>query len=499
MFYIIFILVGLLWLKTYPSLDPDFGWHLSLGKQMVQNKHLVDSFVGYNYFSTTFTIDHQWLSDILLYLSYNHIGYWFLALIFFIITLLIFWLLYKTMIRRKVQPHIAGIIIAISLLSASMIFCGIRLQYFLLFATVLLPYIFKTTKPFWLRLIYYFLIFALGSNLHGGFLTLAPIPFLLELSILRFSKTDRINSLKKMSAIVFILLLSFCTSPYGIEYWKYIVTYWTSPYYRNHIAEWLPIYTYPLRWVEVIFPLSIAIFMFTIDGYWKKLKKAELVMLALYLYLGVTALRAFPVFILLAAPYLGSAMTEFYGNLKVDFRKVKYISLIVFIVVALSFTKNIKPFSFTENIFDVDKSYPKKALDFVSLNILHEGNLLNNYGWGGYQTWTHPELKVFIDGRNPNPFVDGKKCILEVYNNFFTGTDEQLGSNLEKYKISMIMIKKYEPTKLSKFDDFFYIHLGKMDLSMFGTEPDLTKYLARNILWQKVYDDGEAEVWKKNI
>lgn len=495
--YIIFILVGLLWLRTYPSVDPDFGWHLSLGKQMVESKHLVENFSGYNYFNNLFTIDHQWLSDVLLYLSYNHIGYWFLALFFFLITLITFWLLYKLMILKKVHASVAGILVAIAILCASMVFCGIRLQYFLLLATILLPYIFKVVKPLWLRLVYYFLIFALGSNLHGGFLTLAPIPFLLELSMLKFQKADRAKSIKKMAFLCLVLLLSFCISPYGIEYWKFMASYWTSPYYRTHIAEWLPIYSFPIRWSQVIFPLSITIFFLTIDKYWKKVNKAELILIILYFYLGVTSLRAFPVFIILAAPYVAAAMSELFISLKVDFNKIKYYSLGLFILVSIIFARSIAPIDFKKNIFEMDAAYPSSALDFISKNMPNNGNLLNDYGWGGYQVWTHPELKVFIDGRNPNPFVDGKKTILEVYSDFLHGSNEVIKTNLSKYDISIILLKKNKPLDLTKAEQLIYNRIGGMNISISSKQTELETYLDESSNWQMQYADNLAEVWIK--
>jgi hypothetical protein len=490
-------LVSLLWLKTYPTLDPDFGWHLSLGKEMVQSKHLIENFTGYNYFANLFTIDHQWLSDILLYLSYRYIGYWFLALIFFLISFITFLLLYKNIILSKIHSSIAGILVATSLLTASMVFCGIRLQYLLLLATVLLPYIFKVVKPFWLRLVYYFIIFALGSNLHGGFLTLAPIPFLLEISVMDFHRTSKVGSLKKMGMLCLILLLSFCTSPYGAEYWKFMMSYWSSPYYRTHIAEWLPIYAFPLHWLQVMIPLSLALFFLTIDKYWKKINKIELLMLLLYLYLGITSLRAFPVFIFLAAPYIGTAISNLFVSLNVNFNKIKYFSLAVFIAVAIFLIKGAVAIDFNKDGFELDKSYPEKALDYVSENTLDHGNLLNDYGWGGYQVWTHPELKVFIDGRNPNPFVDGKKTILEVYSIFFNGSNEEIESNFLKYDISMIILRKSEPLNIGKTENFFYSKLAGIDLNAYSEQTNLENYLDSSSVWQMMYTDSLAEVWSK--
>jgi len=495
--YLILFLVALLWLQNYSSLDPDFGWHLSLGKEMIANKSLIHSFVGYNYFGNLHTIDHQWLSDILLYLIHYHVGYWFLALIFFLITLTIFWLLYRLILLHKVHSTIAGLIIALSVLSASLVFYGVRLQYLLLLAAVLLPYIFKTVRPFWQRLIYYFLIFALGSNLHGGFLTLAPIPFLLEISILKFDNENRKKSFRQILYLILILIAAFSTNPYGIEYWKFIIGYWTSPYYRSHISEWLPITAFPLHWAQVIFPLSITIFLITIDKYWKKINKFKLALLALYLYLGITSLRAFPIFILLAAPYIAVALQNLLASLKLNVSNAKYFLIAFVLIISVCWMAGMRKIDFRTSVFDADHSYPENALSYLSENISESGNLLNDYGWGGYQIWTHPELKVFIDGRNPIPFVDGKKSMLEVYDNFYYGSDEKLANNLTKYNISTVMMNKPVVYRLNKAETLLYINLGGLNLNDLNKAPDLIKYLDSNSNWKRIYTDDHAYIWQR--
>ena len=42
--------------------------------------------------------------------------------------------------------------------------------------------------------------------------------------------------------------------------------------------------------------------------------------------------------------------------------------------------------------------YPVGAVDFL-VEKGKPGNVLNDYGWGGYQDWRLRENKVFIDGR----------------------------------------------------------------------------------------------------
>lgn len=45
-----------------------------------------------------------------------------------------------------------------------------------------------------------------------------------------------------------------------------------------------------------------------------------------------------------------------------------------------------------------DDAFPHKALDYMKAHDLR-GRIFNQYVWGGYMEWTHPDMKPYIDGR----------------------------------------------------------------------------------------------------
>ena len=47
----------------------------------------------------------------------------------------------------------------------------------------------------------------------------------------------------------------------------------------------------------------------------------------------------------------------------------------------------------------IAEAFPEKALPYVR-SLAGQGNLLNNFNWGGYLEWQAPAVKEFIDPRN---------------------------------------------------------------------------------------------------
>lgn len=56
------LLLVVISLPLFYTLDPDFGWHLALGRYMHEHGELIRTLVGYNYYANLHLIDHQWLA-----------------------------------------------------------------------------------------------------------------------------------------------------------------------------------------------------------------------------------------------------------------------------------------------------------------------------------------------------------------------------------------------------------------------------------------------------
>ncbi|MFA5158316.1 MAG: hypothetical protein WC451_03990 [Patescibacteria group bacterium] len=490
MFLILSILIATILTRSF-FLDPDLGWHLYLGKEIVEKKSLVTTFIGYNHFAMLERPDHEWLSNIVLYEIDKYFGFIGLFVLFAGLLIITVWLLYK--IIQKYLPNKAAVIfLLIFILLPQATNFGIRVQYILVFALVVLLYIKLFIKNPKERAYLYFFFSIILNNLHGGYITLLPAILLLELDLFDGKKIK--ENLINYAIVACSLIIPVIINPYGFDYFKLLINYGGS-YYRDHIQEWTSIASFPWmsKILTIYIPLSVLLFAFTIDKYQRKIRYFEAIMLVIYGYLGVRYIRQFPIFAILAAPIVARAITSFDKSVKpgLVFKKLA-LTFSVMIVLALSAEVfySFRP-SYDKSLGLPVLGYPVKAADFIAKNHPKKGLFFNNYDWGGFLVWSHPELKIFIDGRGPEKLINGKTSILEEYNNFYSQDRIYTRSKLEQYQISYVLLKK--PEKNSPLD--LYV-LNLFDQKI-GTNA-LLEYLIASPDWKKVYEDDISEVYFKN-
>lgn len=488
---IILLLLGLLPLN---SLDPDFGWHLYLGKNIVESRHLINSFVGYSNFQNISIPDHEWLSDIILYLIYTEIGYWFLAILCIAIFLIIIKLLFSLCFQKTNNLYITILALLPFLLSSNNLLHGIRLQLLLVLAAVLLVFIYEREKRYKIRLFYYFLIFLIGNNFHGGMMMLAIIPALLESQM--FFLSDKNNLKRKLVALMvltLILLTALSINPYGISIWKLAFDYGRDNYYKNHISEWMPAFIPPIRWFSSLLPFTLVIFIFFITQRYRKVSLPEAILLFIFLILSIRFVRFFALFLAIASPYIAQSLNDFVELVKFSKRRLNIlataaaISTIFFLLTQINFVLlNSNPF---DNV-----GYPKNALFHLSA-YPDKHNLFNTYEWGGYLLWTRPNDKVFIDGRAPQARIGPNKTLLMECNDFFAkGRTEEM---LNKYQINSVLIKKEEIKHYNVLDRLLYKMVTGSYPSQTPPPNYLSQYLDDSNAWQKVYEDNLALIYFK--
>lgn len=485
MFFIYLFFFATKFLDSF-RLDPDYGWHIFLGKNIVDRQSLITNAIGLNHYKEMQLHDHEWLSDILLYLIDRHLGYIFLVIIWLIIYLLIIRLSQKTA-RIMGKGNLNSIsITTIITMSGLLVYQGIRLQILIVLAAVLLYYIWNSISSSRKRFLYYFLIFAIGNNLHGGMIMLLPIPLLLE-----FKK----DNLKASIILLPILIIAILCNPLGIHYFELMIDYTRNDYYISHITEWRPLFSIPIRLLNYILPLAFFLFILIVNNYWRKIPKKELLLLSIYLFLGLRYIRFFPLFMVISAPYVAQSTKDLFSLVKNDrFSKIFYLMVLGFVALLIS-SEFITAPQKTDTWSDPD--YPKNAMNFIK-DHQYKGNFFNPYDWGGYIKGAHQEIDVFIDGRGPQAMATENKTILEVYYDFFSEDKTVIEKNLESHQISYVLIQKPANQKLSFFD-IRVLKILKTKKEVF-TSPknNLMVFLANNPKWTKTYEDNLSEIYIKN-
>lgn len=450
--------------------DPDFGWHLRYGEEVVVNKRIltIDTFshalAGVN------IIDTEWLTEALYYLIYSRLSFFGLALFSALFTSLAFFIhaIYSSgnLPVRFIYASwaVAG--------SASVLANGARpqtvsLMFFSFIYLLLLKFI-KTQKSLFLYFIP--LLFLAWTNAHPGYilgLFLVLIFLLVEVAYLIFPFIKKKNQLNKKYFIkqsililkLFILLsLSYFSTtlrPYSqnlkifsLDLVKALalpvnIASGTSSAssVRSTISEWLPPIYIDLP--GTLFILAIIVSMaLLVNRRFVKTDVRNLILLSAFSYFSTLSRRNAPYFLIIFIPIASLYTRDLVQNIK--FKKILMNLFlcgvfIVFVASVMLISKRgryILTSGSSNTAYCNALNYPCKAIDYLKMN-KPRGNMFNHYNWGGYLIWSLRDYPTFIDGRIPG----GK-----IFEEFETVINLKKGWQevLSRYNISWMIVPRNE-------------------------------------------------------
>jgi len=512
-------------------LDPDLGWHLKTGREIMVQKGLpvvVDNNFVLNGESW---IDHEWLMNIAAYLVYQNYGYLALNLLFALLVILalliviatvywlvesgnnIFYLLLFTLIGTLgMAPHLGVRIQEISILNLSVV-CFVLFHY-TKYSNFRILFFLPPLFYFWACAHAGFLIglFVLALWLAIKFLELLLTKTKSKLYFVDFSKSLSGKKFMVASAFVVSCFLATLITPYGTAIYKFLLSYGNT-YYLLHIQEWLPFYYLPIEYKKLIYYalVVVALMLSFYLSLSRKVKEAERGEIAFYkidlwliisslvfLFLAAKANRNFPLLVIISLPFLVNFFSS-YLNLSHDFihkRFGQYVFLIYFYLIAglllAGLANSVKTNFITDPFADFCSTYPCGAVTFLENHPEYLSlNMLNEFDYGGYLLWRLPSSQLFIDGRFPQYLFNGQ-TILETYNQFFEQNETE--KKLNQYKIGLVLLKRDQPTKLNWFEqDVLLIDLKRRQ----AKKNYLLDYLTTNSEWQGVYFDANSLVYVK--
>jgi len=505
--YIFLLLViGLIFfLNLKAPLDPDLGWHLRSGQDLIQTKKvpLVDN---YSYTMPNWErISHDWLSNGFFYFIYANWGLFVLSIIFALITIAAF-LLISRVIKVKIEYSLLATLLG-SLGSLPM--TGIRVQVLTLLGLSLLFFIlFRFRRDQNKKTVYLLpLLFLVWVNLHGGFsvglFVLGLFLFFEGIKIVylwlkkkwqvrkQFQKElprsknkfySNINRLKKilsgnelikeslspkswlkLSYVSFFSFAATFINPHGYKIYSEIISWMLNPYSRSRIGEWGPFNIRSSTGWEFILYLTLltilALFYF---------KKIDLTLLGsgiVFGFLAFSSWRNMPLFIVITIPlwvYIVKNAADPVLPKLLTRKFVLFLFLIAVFLVGYQQTSLAWKTSRQPELLASKGGYPKGAVDYIKANLEEfQGNMFNEYNWGGYLIWQLPEKKVFIDGRMPG---------FEIFREF---NDLKALKNpkkiIEKYNIDWVLLYKNQPLE----------------------------YYLKGEGWNRVYEDDLSVIYKK--
>jgi hypothetical protein len=314
--------------------------------------------------------------------------------------------------------------------------------YFLLAVELLVLYLGWSRSPRWLLCLPP--LFAVWVNCHGSFiLGLIVLGVILACSFFGFRKGSLV-SVRWDSGRRRMLMLALALSggavflnPVGWrQVWYPLDTMLHQPVNLSFVQEWQPLPLQDARGIGLLCVLAL-ICLVLLFRRTQVLYLHELVLLGMGTWMALNHRRLVFVFGILAAPVVARLCSDFWD--RYDAEKDRPLPNVIFIgLVAVALVLGFPNRQALAK--EVNDGSPVQAVKYIKSHQL-TGNMLNEYGYGGYLIWALPEHPVFIDGRADLYEWAG---VLKQYQQWsLLQTDpNQL---LDKYHISFCLLEKDSP------------------------------------------------------
>jgi hypothetical protein len=400
--------LGLFTMAARGVADPDVWWHLRTGQLILQNHSL---FHTDPYSFTRFGepwINHEWLSEILLFGLYRTAGFGGLTIAFAAVISATFLLVF---LRSPCRPYLAAVMTLWGAVASASSW-GVRPQMFSLLLASIFLVLLEASERRPLLLWWTAPLMLLWVNLHAGypiglaFIALFLIGEGLEAWVGLEPWQEFLPRFKRLATAFALCLALVALNPNGVRiYWYPFETLrsaamhrfiheWFSPDF--HDSTYLPLLLMLLALIAGLALLSrrprlrnLVLLLATIPAALRSVRHIPILMLVMVPVLAELAqswLQGSSASRWLRTPLTGSAARTLAINSVVLFAITSFTVLRVRHVVASQAQTEAKYFPTAAAAF-IEQQHPP-------------GPMMNHYNWGGYFIWKlYPQYRVFIDGR----------------------------------------------------------------------------------------------------
>jgi hypothetical protein len=406
--FVVVLALGLFALAARGMADPDVWWHLRTGQLILQNHSLFHA----DPYSFTRSgqpwVDHEWLSEILMFGLYRGGGACGLIVVFAAIiaaTLLLVFL------RCPGRPYLAALVTLWGAVASAPTW-GVRPQIFsLLLASIFLVLLeASATRP---SLLWWTApLMLLWVNLHAGYpLGLAFLAFFLlgeglEAAVSPGPWSQFAPRLKRLALAFAVCLALVALNPNGLLIYSYPFETLRSSSMHRFIQEWFSPNFHDPMYVPLLLMLLAFIAGLALSP--RPPRVRALVLLLATIPAALRSIRHIPILVLVLIPglaELGEAWirqrraTRFLrrGRTPPTPRTllVNALVLVTFVVFTVARVRQVVS---TQAVTEA-QHFPAAAAAFLNRE-RPPGPILNHYNWGGYLIWKlYPQYRVFIDGR----------------------------------------------------------------------------------------------------
>jgi hypothetical protein len=406
--FVAILALGLFTMAARSVTDPDVWWHLRTGQLIVQTRAV---FHTDPYSFTRFGqpwVDHEWLSQILIFGVYRLAGWGGLIVGFGAVIaaafLVVFW-------RCPGRPYIAGVITLLGALASAPSW-GVRPQMLtLLLASVLVLILERSyARP---QLLWWTpALMLLWVNLHAGYaLGIALMALFLVGDALDaafgFEGADAPGARYRALALAIVVCLAVVPlNPYGAAMYAYPLETMRSRAMQSYIGEWFSPDFHQAVYLPTLAMILATIALPALSP--RRLRPREILLLSVTTYAALRSVRHIPIYSLIAIPILSAMVLAWlqqrwlgngFNSKKSSMTAAKTLLNAVFLAGFLIFlVVRVRYVTHRQAETEV-KEFPAAAISFIRTQRL-PAPMLNHYNWGGYFIWRlYPEYRVYIDGR----------------------------------------------------------------------------------------------------
>jgi hypothetical protein len=403
------LFVGALAVFSQTRADPDLWGHVRFGHDMAA-AHAVHLADHYSFTSDRAWINHEWLSEVVLYFAYAAGGSAGLIALKIVLLLVMLGGVMTALVSSGVPKAARDLLVALVVASTVPQAHHVRPQLFslALFAWLLAVLLMAERRPRAAMAAVPMLV--IWANLHGGWIVGAGT--LVVWTVLRFWSAAPIREKMRGVLIAAIALAMTAANPYGWHLWAFLAQ--TVGLSRPDIVDWQPVYRlgtiYVFLWGIVALAASVAIARAALK------RSLDLRMLIPVLIFGAAAFRvsrlqaffAIAFVALMGTDLLSSPTAEIHeprddrtGSRRLGVAMATAVALAILTASVTAAVRNAACIRLDPEMF------PDAGVVVAARSHGLQGRMLTWFDWGEYAIWYWgPGVAVSMDGRRETLYSD---------------------------------------------------------------------------------------------
>lgn len=472
-----------------PLTEPDFGWHLRTGLDLLWHGGALPALDPYSHTMPDWPwVEHAWLTDLIIGVFYQLFGALGVILFFGAVTAGA-WLVASLSVPSSRTYRLLACALS---LWVALPFLGARTQMVTLLGLAVLLVVLDRSQNGESRALWLIpLMFLFWANLHGGFtaglflLGLVAACSVMVKGVLHWAPGLAIHlderplawsTIGKLMVAGGVAAVVTLVNPYGWRLYGEIIDSLSNQFMLESLQEWQPVSLDTLAGRS--YALYLAGLGLALMAWYRRIEPVRWAVWIVFLFLSLRHMRNIPFFLLITLPLcaelLATGLGRLTGRLRLDSVGARRCVLAGTLAGTLFMAwlgpdhlqrvtqSGLEPMEYFKST-----SYPIEAVQWVLEHRDRVGHrLYNDYTYGGFLLWWLPEEKIFIDGRMP-AWRSGDRLIFQDY----------------------VALTLTDPPRLSVLSTY------SVDWAIVRRKSLLDEALAREQTWKREYEDGKVSVY----